>query len=140
MAGVAEYLVDKSALARLQKPAVRAVLAPLIQRGVLGTCGVLELEMLYSSRDVADHDRMRNYLSGFEWLAVFDGCWDRAIEVHRALTSRGLHRTVRMPDLLIAATAERHDVTLLHYDADFDLIADVTGQLTRWVVPRGSVD
>jgi len=28
----------------------------------------------------------------------------------------------------------------LHYDADFDLIAGVTGQPTEWIVPRGSVD
>lgn len=52
----------------------------------------------------------------------------------------GFIAPVPMPDLLIAATAERHDVTVLHYDADFDLIAEVTGQLTRWVVPRGSAD
>jgi predicted nucleic acid-binding protein len=45
-----------------------------------------------------------------------------------------------MADLLIAATAERHGVTVLHYDADYDLIAEVTGQLTQWVVPRGSAD
>ena len=31
----------------------------------------------------------------------------------------------------------RHDVTVLHYDHDFDLIADVTGQRVEWIVPRG---
>ena len=35
--------------------------------------------------------------------------------------------------------AERHGVTLLHYRADYDLIAEVTGQPVEWVVPRGSV-
>jgi predicted nucleic acid-binding protein len=44
-----------------------------------------------------------------------------------------------MPDLLVAAVAERHALTLLHYDADFDTIAEITGQDARWVVPRGSV-
>lgn len=38
--------------------------------------------------------------------------------------------------LLIAAVAERHELTLLHYDADFDTIAEITGQDARWVVPR----
>lgn len=42
-------------------------------------------------------------------------------------------------DLIIAAVAERHRVTVLHYDADYDLIAEITGQPTQWVVPRGSV-
>jgi hypothetical protein len=31
-------------------------------------------------------------------------------------------------------------LTMLHYDADFDLIASVTGQPCEWVVPPGSVD
>jgi Arc/MetJ family transcription regulator len=35
--------------------------------------------------------------------------------------------------------AERHRVTLLHYDTDFDLIAKVSGQDTQWVVPQGSL-
>jgi hypothetical protein len=26
-----------------------------------------------------------------------------------------------------------------HYDADYDLIAEITGQPTQWVVPRGTV-
>jgi len=44
-----------------------------------------------------------------------------------------------IPDLLIAATAERHGATVLHNDKDYDLIAEVTGQPAEWVVPRGSV-
>jgi predicted nucleic acid-binding protein len=46
---------------------------------------------------------------------------------------------VGFPDLLIAAVAERERVTLLHYDGDYDLIAQVTGQSAQWVVPRGTV-
>ena len=42
-------------------------------------------------------------------------------------------------DLVIAAAAELTGLTLLHYDHDFDLIAEVTGQPTEWVVPRGTV-
>jgi hypothetical protein len=32
-----------------------------------------------------------------------------------------------------------NDPDVLHYDADFDRIADVTGQTSEWVVPKGSV-
>jgi len=35
--------------------------------------------------------------------------------------------------------AERHSVTVLHYDDDFDRLAEVSGVRTEWVVPRGSV-
>ena len=39
-----------------------------------------------------------------------------------------------------SAAAEIEDLTVLHYDADFDLIASVTGQRCEWIVPRGSID
>ena len=49
------------------------------------------------------------------------------------------HRRVKRPDLLIAAAAESARMTLLHYDADYDVIAALTGQPTRWIAPRGTV-
>ncbi len=30
------------------------------------------------------------------------------------------------------------DATVLHYDKDFELIADATGMRQEWIVPRGS--
>jgi hypothetical protein len=44
-----------------------------------------------------------------------------------------------VPDLLVAAAAEQAGLAVLHYDADFDRIASVTGQSCGWVVPAGSV-
>lgn len=46
----------------------------------------------------------------------------------------------KVPDLLIAAVAEQHGRCVLHYDADFDHIAKVTGQPAQWVVRKGSID
>ena len=63
----------------------------------------------------------------------------RAREVQRWLIERGHHRAVGVPDLLIAATAEIEQLTVLHYDADFDLIAEITGQACEWVVPQGTL-
>jgi hypothetical protein len=51
----------------------------------------------------------------------------------------GRVRAVGLPDLLVAAVAEREHVTVLHYDANYDLIAEVTRQSVRWIVPRGAV-
>lgn len=39
----------------------------------------------------------------------------------------------------MSAVAERAELTLLHYDADFEHIAQVTRQVTEWIVPAGSV-
>jgi predicted nucleic acid-binding protein len=65
--------------------------------------------------------------------------FDRAIEVLEELARRGLHRAVGIPDLLIAAVAERANLSVIHYDADYDHVAAVTGQPMQWVVPRGSL-
>lgn len=67
--------------------------------------------------------------------------WERAREVQAQLAARGsqLHRSVKVPDLLIAAAAELAGLTLLHYDQDFDTIAGVTGQPARWLAPHGSL-
>lgn len=56
------------------------------------------------------------------------------------LAARSQHRAVPLPDLIIAACAEQAGLTVLHYDADYDRIAALTGQPTQWVAPRGSVD
>jgi predicted nucleic acid-binding protein len=76
---------------------------------------------------------------GYEWLATHDEDWHRALEVQAALWRSGRVRAVDFPDLLVAAVAERESITLLHYDGDYDLIAEVTKQRTQWVVQRGSV-
>jgi predicted nucleic acid-binding protein len=48
-------------------------------------------------------------------------------------------RSVKHPDLLIAAAAEAAAVPVLHYDEDYDRIAGITGQATHWLAPRGSL-
>lgn len=140
MAPLATYLVDKSALARLAHAEVATVLLRLVKAGLTATTGMVTLEMLYSARNLAEHDRIRAGLEAHEWLFTNDEDSSRAIELQRHLTGQGKHRTVPLPDLLIASVAERHGVTLLHYDADFDLISALTGQPTQWIVPQGTAD
>ncbi|MFG1952678.1 PIN domain nuclease [Micromonospora sp. NPDC048830] len=134
------YLLDKSALARWPKPRVAPVLEELSERGLLAVCGAVEIEVIHSARTAKDAQRARWLLSGFRWLPMPDEVWDRAIDVQVQALHRGNHRALSMADLLIAATAERHGVTVLHYDGDFDLITAITGQPTTWVVPAGTAD
>jgi len=140
VAAVARWLADTSALSRLSQPTVAAVMAPRVEAGTVGICAMVALELMYSARSPTEHMRnLDNLRRGFEWLAIGDSEWDRAVDVQAALATQGRLREVKLPDLLIAATAERHRVTVVHYDRDFDAIAEVTGQPARWVVPRGSV-
>lgn len=69
-----------------------------------------------------------------------DEIWGRAKDVQRQAVAKGIHRALSIVDLLIAATAERHRVTVLHYDQDYDMIAAITGQTTRWVIEAGAAD
>lgn len=134
------YLIDKSALARYPKPAVRAVIDPLHNAGLLAVCGAVELEVLHSARSKTDAERIRDEMRGFDWLPTPDEAWDRALDVQTRLIAAGNWKALSVSDLLIAATAERSGATVLHYDGDYDMIASVTGQPMRWVVPAGTAD
>jgi len=137
---VATHLADKSALARLHLEPVARRLGPMIEAGLVGTCGIIELEVRYSARSHREYEAVANDRRlGYEWFPMPDEIWDRALEVQHELSARGELRAVRFPDLLMAATAERHDLAVLHYDADYDRIAAITGQTVDWVVPAGAV-
>ncbi|SCL19225.1 PIN domain nuclease [Micromonospora inyonensis] len=128
------YLLDKSALARWPKPTVAPVLDELSDQGLLAVCGAVEIEVIHSARTPSDAKRARWLLRGFDWLTMPDEVWDRAIDIQVQALRRGNHRALSLADLVIAATAERHGATVLHYDGDYDLIAAITSQPTRWVV------
>ncbi len=71
----------------------------------------------------------------FGWVPVHDRAYARAWEVQGELTAKGQHRSAGPVDLVVAATAELHGLTLLHHDRDFGVIARVTGQPMRWYGP-----
>ena len=136
----ARYLVDKSALARMPIPVVAARLAPLIEMGWVATCAVIDLEVLYSVRNLDDYDAIRRRRElAYDAVPMTEHVFASALETQRELARTGRHR-VPINDLLIAAAAELAGLTVLHYDADFDRIAEVTHQPVEWVVPRGSVE
>jgi predicted nucleic acid-binding protein len=137
---VPTFLADKSALARREaRPEVRAVLEPLLLAGEIATCGIVDLELLYSATSPATYSALAEALRGMPRVATDDVVVERALEIQAKLAKRSQHRAVPLPDLLIAACAERAGLTVLHYDADYDRIAKLTGQRVQWIVPRGSV-
>lgn len=132
------YLADTSVLTRLAAPAVRARVAGLVHAGSVALCAVAAAEVLRGTRSPEHHRETRAQLRAFFWLPAPDDVWERLIEVQAALAEQGKHQSVKVPDLLIAAIAERNRVTVLHYDRDYDAIAEITGQACEWIVPRGS--
>ncbi|HCT80524.1 MAG TPA: VapC toxin family PIN domain ribonuclease [Micromonosporaceae bacterium] len=135
------FLIDKSALARVARHAsVLVAFVELDDNGVLATSPVVELEIGYSARNLADFDSVaQDRRALYQELPLTKAVTDRAMQVQRELVGRGQHRGPGVSDLLIAATAEIHGAEVVHYDRDFDTIAAYTGQPTRWIVPAGSV-
>lgn len=137
---MATFLADKSALTRSDsRPEVRAVIEPLLLAGRIATCGIVDLEILFSARSRSDYAVLAQSLRSLPRVPLTELVVDRALEVQGMLASKSQHRSVPLPDLLVAAAAELSGLTVLHYDADFDRIAKVTEQSVQWVVKRGTV-
>jgi hypothetical protein len=137
---VATFLADKSALTRSEtRPQVREALEPLLLAGEVATCGIVDLELLYSASSRATYRALSEALPGMPRAPVEEASVRRALEVQAMLAECSQHRAVPLPDLLVAACAEQAGLTVLHYDADFDRIAKLTGQPAQWIVRRGSV-
>ncbi|MER6513029.1 PIN domain-containing protein [Nonomuraea sp. NPDC001636] len=134
------YLLDKSALTRIRTSDVVArALHPLYAARVVATCAVIDLEVLHGARDLAHHQRILRAQRQCVSLPLNQEVQSRAIAVQRQLVGISRHRGIGPGNLLIAACAEVHQATILHYDRDFDLISEVTGQPALWVVPPGSI-
>jgi hypothetical protein len=137
---LATYLADKSALTRREtRPDVRRVIEPLLLSGAIATCGIVDLELLYSASSPAVYASLAASLRALPRVHVTEAIMDRALEVQAHLAKRSQHRAVPLPDLIVAACAESAGLTVLHYDGDYDRIAEITGQPSRWVLPRGTV-
>ncbi len=124
------WLIDKSALVRLAMSPDAPEWAGRIQRGLVRISTVTRLEVGYSARTADDLRRAMAVppLSSMPVEYLTPAIEDRAVQVQAALADRGEHRAPSIPDLLIAAAAELAQLTVLHLDNDFDLIAGVTGQ------------
>lgn len=128
-----DWLIDKSALVRLGRSPDSALWAGRIERGLVRIATVTVLEIGYSARDAQDlHAGLREPpVASMPVEYAAPSSEDRAVEVLGLLADRGHHRAPSVPDLLIAAIAERAGLVVLHQDKDFELIAEITGQATE---------
>ncbi len=124
----------------MRHPDVSRRLRPLIESGVVATTATLDAEALYSARGPAEYEQLwADRRAAYEYLPTNDEHWQTALGAQRALARTGLHRSVGVADLLTATIAAAHQLTVVHYDADFETAATVLGFKHRWVLPRGSV-
>ncbi|WP_117212995.1 PIN domain nuclease [Allorhizocola rhizosphaerae] len=129
---VTSWLIDKSAYVRLQlgQVANRDQWSTRISRGLVRLSTITRLELGYSARS-GEAGRQQFSVPPLSLMPVehlTPAIEDRALEVQMLLADRGQHRAPSIPDLLIAATAEKAGLTVLAVDKDFGLIAAITGQ------------
>ena len=132
-------LADKSAwVQQAYSDSARDRIAFLRAAGRLRLCAVTIAELLYSSRSADEMAADQEDLSLLAVLHIDADVEDRVTWIMRELAGRGQHRAPSIADLFVSAVALTHDATVLHYDKDFELIADVTGLHHEWIVPRGT--
>jgi predicted nucleic acid-binding protein len=140
----ATLLLDNSAWARFGDAALDdqrvSELADALEAGRIGTCLPFLLEAGYSARNARDHDGLLSELLALPHFPIDEAVERRALDAQRQLARVGHHRLPPV-DLLVAAVADRHRLGVLHYDLDYDLIAEKTdldfGSV--WLAPAGSI-
>jgi len=127
---VTTWLIDKSALVRLGQSRDAEEWSRRIQRGQVRITTTTRLEVGFSARSAVDlrANLVQPPMASMPVEYLTPRIEDRAVQVQAELADLGQHRAPSIPDLLIAATAELAQLTVLHLDKDFELIADITRQ------------
>ena len=137
------FLIDNSVWQRQNKPAVKAALTTLLlansPHAVL-LCPPVAAEVGFSARGSADHDVVRAALAAFPDCNINPSS-ALVLELQNSLFKAGLFRAVGAIDTVIAAYAIVNNATVVHYDSDFEYVAQIHPNFRQqWIVPRGSTD
>ena len=137
-------LLDNSAWARLADaalPADRAdEIADALESGGVVACLPFLLEAGYSARNAHEHAQLLTELLALPQYHIDEAVEHRALDAQAQL-ARAAHHRLPPVDLLIAALADRYDLAVLHYDHDYDLIAEKTDLSFEsvWLAERGTL-
>jgi predicted nucleic acid-binding protein len=131
-----KYLVDTSALVRIQRGQVDPVWDEIVLRGLVAICEPVLAETL-ATADAKGYaraeDRIRNL---YPEVPIPDRAWALLREVRRELAKHSAHRGLSVADYLVAATAIRLKLVVLHEDADFEMVARLVPQLKQERISR----
>jgi predicted nucleic acid-binding protein len=135
------FIADTSAWLHASYPSIRDQWTEALVQRQIATCPVVVLEVLYSTRDADEFDRWSAGLAELRDVPITRSVTHAAKQAFRSLAHTGArqHRSVGVGDLLIAACAQDVGIGVLHYDHDFDRLAEVMAFESRWIAPRGSL-
>jgi hypothetical protein len=134
-------LADTSAWHAARRPSAARSWEDALAADEVVLCAQVRLEILFSARSARDYEELAEELSALPHAACDEEVFARALDVQRKLSRVGAlhHRSVNIADLIIAASAEKANLPVWHYDEDYERIAAVTGQPTAWIVRRGTL-
>jgi len=138
-------LLDNSAWSRVVAgglPSDRAeAVAGWVEQRQLAICLPFLLEAGYSARASADYQAMMDEFGLlFPRVEIAAAMEERALLAQRELAVRGHHRLPPI-DVMLAACAHEAGAGVLHYDRDYDLIAEHTSLSFEsvWLAPAGTL-
>ncbi|TLP72834.1 PIN domain-containing protein [Nesterenkonia sphaerica] len=132
------FLADKSAQEQTKySPIAARRYEELLLNGNLATCEVINLEILYSARSPKHYEDGAKLLHALPCLSVQNSTLRLAMTIQSKLAAIGQWRR-DIPDLIIAAVALEHEAAVLHYDKDYEIIAEVTDLRHEWIIERGT--
>lgn len=122
------YLADTSAIARLQTRKASRHWQRAVSAGIVAICDPVELEVLRWVAGGAARRAMQQLLrTSYSWIPVPDGVWQRARDLQDQLGDRSQHNGASVVNLVVAVTAARGRLTVLHDDRDYEIISRVAG-------------
>jgi hypothetical protein len=133
-------LVDTSAWARAGHPSIRDRWTQALTADRLRLSPIARLEILLSVRGGEDFDTWAERLSAIRTAPLSTAVARAAQEAMRTLAHRsaGAQR-IPLVDYLIAAAAQETGAAVLHYDHDYDTLAEVMEFESLWLALPGSL-
>jgi predicted nucleic acid-binding protein len=100
----------------------------------------VRLEILLTARDGRTFDELAEELSAWRTSPLTNPVVRAAEEAMRALAHRSAaaHR-LPIVDYLVAAAAQETGAAVLHYDRDYDTLAEIMAFESIWLAPAGSL-
>jgi predicted nucleic acid-binding protein len=136
-------VIDTSAWVRTAHPAVAARWAATVRAGSVAIATSALLEILYEARTSDEFHRLDHRLSQLRQLPITQGVSDAAVgamrELAESMDSKPRFHRLPPPDYLTAAAAAEQGFGVLHYDHDFDRLAEVLLFESIWIAPPGSL-
>jgi predicted nucleic acid-binding protein len=125
------YLLDPSAFRQAQLSTAAGLrIRELGKAESIAVCAAAMLEMLAGARHQREWMTMVAAFDGLRRVELTDPM--AAVELQGTLARQGRHR-VSVVEVLVAATAAEHGLTVLHYDHDVERLIDATGGKHEWI-------